>query len=133
MNNTESPVYQILIVEDDKIISKIHQLRIKKLTSIECMACFNGKEALEYLDKRKKNRKTLVLLDINMPVMNGWEFLESCQSKDYRSDLIVVIVTSSLFEKDREKAERYELVKGYYSKPLTSRNISGFLPSDGNG
>lgn len=120
--------YETLIVEDDKVISKIHQLRMNKLTPTNCVTCFNGKEALDYLDRRKENKRTLVLLDINMPVMNGWEFLENCQSRAYNFQIAVIIVTSSLFDKERQKAKGYELVKGYYSKPLKSPDIVEIIP-----
>ena len=119
--------YETLIVEDDKIISKIHELRINKLTPSNCITCFNGKEAIDYLDGRSENKRTLVLLDINMPVMNGWEFLEICQSKCYGFQIVVVIITSSLFDKERQRAKGYDLVKGYYSKPLKPHEFEEIL------
>lgn len=128
--NTSTFDYETLIVEDDKVISKIHQLRMNKLTPTNCIICFNGKEALEYLDNRKENKSTLILLDINMPIMDGWEFLEICQSKMYNFQLAVIIVTSSLFDQERQKAKEFGLVKGYYSKPLKSHEFVEISPSN---
>lgn len=122
--------YETLIVEDDKVISKIHQLRMNKLTPTNCIICFNGKEALDYLDSRKENKSTLILLDINMPVMDGWEFLDNCHSRAYNFQLVVIIVTSSLFDLERKKAKEYELVKGYYSKPLKPHEFIEISPSN---
>ena len=128
--NTSTFDYETLIVEDDKVISKIHQLRMNKLTPTKCIICFNGKEAIDYLDNREENKNTLILLDLNMPVMDGWEFLEICQSRAFSFPIAVIIVTSSLFSQERLKAKRFKLVKGYYSKPLKPHEFVEISPAD---
>jgi CheY-like chemotaxis protein len=118
---------EILIVEDDKVISKIHYLRVKKISSVDCVFCFNGKEAIDYLDGLQESKRILILLDINMPVMNGWEFLENCKTRAYNSRIEVIIVSSSSYKEDRKKAAGYEIVKGFYNKPLEAIGINEIL------
>ena len=114
-------VINILIVEDDLIIAKMHRFGIESLPGTQADTCRNGKEALEFL--LGQQAPFLVLLDLNMPEMNGWEFLEACKREGLCEQIKVIIVTSSLYRADREKARQYEQVTGFYSKPLTRSNI----------
>lgn len=119
---------EIVIVEDDVIVSRMHKFSLSGFVEDELQICYNGREAIEYLDERAEEReKILVLLDLNMPVMNGWEFLDLCHSRPYSDKLHVVIVTSSSFNDDKQKALEYEQVKAYYPKPLKREYISEIL------
>lgn len=119
---------EILIVEDDKIIAELHKFLVKKVTALEPVVLFNGREASAYLKDRDLDGKTfLVLLDINMPVMNGWEFLEKCQDEPYADRVCVALITSSMFEEDRKKAQNYDNVIGYYSKPLKPETLKEIM------
>lgn len=114
-----------MIVEDDLIISRLHKFSLKGYVKGAFRVCSHGKEAIDHLDEIAEEReKILVLLDLNMPVMNGWEFLEICHSRPYWEKLHVVIVTSSSFLDDKQKALNYRQVKAYYSKPLKREYIS---------
>lgn len=72
----------------------------------------------------------LVLLDINMPVMNGWAFLDACKVKKFGFHICVIIVTSSLFNEDCEKAKEYDQIIGYYTKPLKQERLKEVLRKD---
>ena len=110
---------EILIVEDDLIVSRLHKFSLSGYLDNEPRVCTNGREAIDYLDEVAEQREeVLILLDLNMPVMNGWEFLELCHSRPYSEKLHVVIVTSSSFIDDKKKALEHERVKAYYAKPL---------------
>lgn len=116
---------EIILVEDDLIVSRLHKWHINNFIGLKPKDFINGKEAVKYLDEQaRKNRKFLVLLDLNMPIMNGWEFLEICQSRPYSDQIYIVIVTSSSYKMDSEKAAGYERVVGYYQKPLTVDKLS---------
>lgn len=118
----------ILIVEDDAIVSKLHKFAMGSLVTNEIILCRDGKEAIEHLDLvQDTNRKTLVLLDLNMPVMNGWDFLEALQARSYAGRIYVIIVTSSLFTGDFEKAGEFDRVCGYYIKPVKQEQIMEIL------
>lgn len=120
--------FEILIVEDDLIVSRLHKFSLKGALDSEVNIVDNGKEALEYLDDvAVEKQKILVLLDLNMPVMNGWDFLEACHSRPYIDRLVVVVVTSSLYSDDNKRALKYPRVMGFYTKPLRREHIPQIL------
>lgn len=119
---------EILIVEDDLIISRLHKFSLKGALKNEIKIVGNGREALSYLDDvAEEKQKILILLDLNMPVMNGWDFLEACHTRPYANRLVVMVVTSSLFRHDNKRALDYPRVMGFYSKPLRKEHIPQIL------
>ncbi len=129
MNNSSRAV-SILLVDDDEINNFISIKLIKKaLITSEIMACLNGKFAIEQLvDIQKKDPDTLpdfILLDINMPIMNGWEFLDEYKrlNIDPLGKTKIYIISSSVFSNDINKARSYPLVKSFISKPLSVEKI----------
>jgi len=87
----------------------------------------NGKEAYDHLSTLLENERTmpdLILLDINMPVMNGWQFLEKITQIEIHKELKIFIVTSSENPKDLEKAKKFGNIKNYVVKPITLERIS---------
>lgn len=123
---------EILIVEDDQIVSRLHKFSLSTCFKGDIKVCDNGREAIDHLDSVADQKdEILVLLDLNMPVMNGWEFLEISLSKHYAGKLHVIVVTSSSIKDDREKALDYYHVKAYYSKPLKKENFTDILKNCG--
>lgn len=107
------------MVEDDLIVSRMHKFSLGGYVNNDPKVCVNGRDAIDHLDKvANEKEKILIFLDLNMPVMNGWEFLEICHSRVYREKLHVVVITSSSYKDDKEKVLSYEQVKAYYTKPL---------------
>jgi CheY-like chemotaxis protein len=120
----------ILLVDDDEINNFISIKLIKKaLVSSEIKACLNGKFAIDELLKMKEEGSQdlpdYILLDINMPLMNGWEFLDeySRQNIDPAGKTKIFIISSSVFSNDINKAKSYPLVKDFISKPLNIEKI----------
>ena len=111
---------KVLVVEDDAMMSFLHKELIKKKGIATDPLCFkNGKEALNFmLADTTEKYKYMILLDLNMPVMNGWTFLEELEKKEVSSQAKVAIVTSSIDRADREKAEEFEVVEFFLTKPL---------------
>lgn len=110
---------ETLIVDDDEMVIFLHKIAVVEsgLTANPVIA-YNGLQALDFIN-RSENRETvfLVLLDINMPELNGWEFLEAIQSLD--ASIYVVMVTSSVDSRDKKKAKSYKQVIEYMEKPLS--------------
>jgi len=120
----------VLLVDDDEINNFISIKLIKKaLLNTEIMACLNGKFAIDQLVEIQRNDvgklPDYILLDINMPIMNGWEFLD--EYKRLNIDPIgktkIFIISSSVFSNDINKARSYPLVKDFISKPLNVDKI----------
>jgi len=120
----------VLLVDDDEINNFISIKLIKKaLLNTEIMACLNGKFAIDQLvEIQRKDPAKLpdyILLDINMPIMNGWEFLDEYKrlNIDPTGKTKIFIISSSVFSNDINKARSYPLVKDFISKPLNVDKI----------
>jgi CheY-like chemotaxis protein len=120
----------VLLVDDDEINNFISIKLIKKaLLNTEIMACLNGKFAIDQLVEIQRNDISklpdYILLDINMPIMNGWEFLDEYKRMniDPLGKTKIFIISSSVFSNDINKARSYPLVKDFISKPLNVDKI----------
>jgi CheY-like chemotaxis protein len=120
----------ILLVDDDEINNFISVKLIKKtVLNTEISTCLNGKFAIDQLvDIQRRNPNELpdyILLDINMPIMNGWEFLDEYKrlNIDPKGKTTIYIISSSVFNNDILKAKSYALVKDFISKPLSVDKI----------
>ncbi len=107
----------ILLVEDDKVDAMTVKRALKELSvANQLVHQINGEEALEYLRSESNGRPCVILLDLNMPKMNGIEFLEIAKADDELKQIPVVVLTTSNSEQDR--AESFKLsVAGYIVKP----------------
>ncbi|WP_396194982.1 response regulator [Flavobacterium sp.] len=115
-----------ILIDDDPIINLVHKKIIKNADyEAEITDFSSGKKALDYFKKNTNSQGEIVLLDINMPEMNGFEFLdELIKSKNINwVQLNIYILTSSLNIKDREQAAKYPMLKGYLEKPLNINNL----------
>jgi len=128
--NFNSRSVSVLLVDDDEINNFISIKLIKKaLLNTEIMACLNGKFAIDQLvEIQRKDPEKLpdyILLDINMPIMNGWEFLDEYKrlNIDPLGKSKIYIISSSVFSNDINKARSYPLVKDFISKPLNVDKI----------
>ena len=110
---------RVMVIDDDDIVLFLHDLMIKESgLSANPLSFSNGKAAIDYLQKNYRVTDSyLVFLDINMPVMNGWQFLKLIEELGYQ--VIVIIVSSSIDSADYQKAKEYPAVKEYVTKPLT--------------
>lgn len=119
-----------ILIDDDPIINLVHKKVIKKNDlEAEVTDFISGKKALQYLKSNNDEQSNIVLLDINMPEMNDFEFLdELLKNKGINySKLNIFILTSSLNVKDKELATKYSILKGYLEKPLDIANLQQLI------
>lgn len=116
----------VLLVDDDPVVNFLHQrMMTRYCTPAQIKIFVDGKQALDFLMAEHQNYDSiLVLLDINMPEMNGWEFLDIVSQSDMREKLVVFMLSSSVAEEDVRKSERYDLVEGYLIKPLSQEKCN---------
>lgn len=118
--------FEILIVDDDHIFISLNTIILEQQNIEHALVGHsNGSEAMNYLDKKSQNGEIqyLVLLDIVMPVMDGWEFLDQLQQKPFKDQVSVALVTASVGKSDEEKAKGYIQVEQIIKKPLTLQDI----------
>jgi CheY-like chemotaxis protein len=114
----------ILLVDDDDGTNFLHRLIIKQAgCSDKVEVVLNGEEALHYLAEAAGGNKPvpeLIFLDINMPLLNGWEFLDEYAKlgADKKVDTKIIMLTTSVNPDDARRAGTYESVAGFKSKPL---------------
>lgn len=127
----EKKYNKVLLVDDDKINNYINLRLIRRIgLSEEIIVTNNGQEAITYLQKCEKNElPNLILLDINMPVMDGFEFLEEFEKLEFNTveKPLIVVLTTSTNTNDIKKVESSPTAAGYINKPLTEENLLGFI------
>jgi CheY-like chemotaxis protein len=108
----------ILLVEDDKIDQMTVKRALREINATnKLIITNNGEEALDYLQHPENESPTLILLDINMPRMNGIEFLKIIKKDERYRKIPVVILTTS--KEDKDRFESFDLgVAGYMVKPV---------------
>jgi CheY-like chemotaxis protein len=122
---------RFIVVDDDRVnnlVSKFVILRHNKNAEIHVYT--DPELALEGIqdltgDNIKNPLDTIILLDINMPIMSGWEFLEGFQNLDEgtREKFRIFMFSSSIDPRDRQRAESNRLVCGFFSKPLSTHHL----------
>ncbi|SDC66625.1 Response regulator receiver domain-containing protein [Algoriphagus faecimaris] len=115
----------IFLVDDDPINNLINKRLLKKMNFSENIYEFlEAEQALENIAQIPSDSSIMVFLDINMPVMNGWEFLNQYLEKFQNRKDKIVILSSSIDYQDRQRAFDYEVVSGFLEKPLTLDKIN---------
>lgn len=125
----------ILLVDDDEISNLFNKIFIGKLNlNVSLDFVVNGKEALDLLvpsgDYPTIETPCLLLLDIKMPVMDGWEFIKAFEefvTPEIRKKITIVMLTTSENEGDMIKAMDNPNIKEFIQKPLSEKTIRGLI------
>jgi CheY-like chemotaxis protein len=121
----------LLVIDDDDInIFIIKKIVQKTGFDIDMVSKNNGQQAVDYLKETLAAQAPLphlILIDINMPVMNGWEFIEAYQKLAISEPVDLYILSSSVYENDIEKTKSYTSVKGFISKPLSMERLTELI------
>ena len=126
----------ILLIDDNPADNDFHKIIIKEADVCNHIkVALNGTEALEYIKKsgavdgEEYPKPNIIFLDINMPRMNGFEFLEEYKKLDekLKSEVVIVMLTTSLNPDDAERAKKDKVVKEFQNKPLTVESLQEII------
>lgn len=111
---------RVLLIEDDDTSNFIAKRALKRSGFENVEVALNGRDGFNFIENSCPD---IILLDINMPIMDGWEFLEENKTKTPCKGIKIAMLTSSIHPNDRQKAESYSCVVAYIEKPLTTAKI----------
>ncbi|WP_235295849.1 response regulator [Portibacter marinus] len=120
---------KIMLIDDSEADNFLHKRVITKADVCEeVVVTYSAPEALEYLKTAVNGEYAcpeIVFLDINMPGMNGWDFLKEYEKlpKKMQAQMIVCMLTTSEAQEDRDKAKEFGIVKEFSTKPLTQEML----------
>lgn len=121
----------LCIIEDDPTHLFITKKMIEMSGMVESIMVYkNGKEAYDKLKAIFLSSETLpeiILLDLNMPIWDGWQFLDEFTKIPIKTKITIYILTSSNSEEDRQRAEEYNLNGNYLIKPISLNEIKTVL------
>ena len=116
----------ICIIDDDPIYQLITKKIIEKSHLFSQRQSFtDGFDALHFF-REEKSIPDIILLDIEMPAMDGWDFLdEFCELKEnFDKKIYIYIISSSIAKEDIEKASTYDCISGFISKPINLEKLT---------
>jgi CheY-like chemotaxis protein len=122
-------IKHICIIDDDKIYRFTTEKYIEMLKLADSITTFSdGEEALDYFKENALDKDKLpdiILLDVNMPVMDGWDFIEEYSKIKPRpvKNIVLYMVTSSIDERDRKKASSMSVIHDFVVKPIGEKQL----------
>ncbi len=121
----ERKINTVLFIDDDRVTNFYNERVVSKHQNFKNTISVNsGKAALEYLMEVENDnaiKPDLIFLDINMPAMNGWEFIEEYKklNVDVTNGIKIIMLTTSSSSSDFERYKKLKIVNDYINKPLS--------------
>lgn len=124
----QSSARPLLIVDDDQIVVYLaDKLFDRCFPELQLMRAGNGREAINFLNKSSKNYPEVILLDVNMPLVNGFEFLDWFHKEHQPPAGLpfakITVFSTAMRSEERKRSLAYEHVADYIEKPLTEDKI----------
>ena len=125
----KTKIKNILLIDDDQATNFLHKMVIRKADCAENIHIeLNGESAIQYLSTRHEGKypsPDLIFLDLHMPRMDGWGFLEHYQklSSDQQGKAMIVMLTTSLDPDDQLQAKKFHDILEFRNKPLTQNML----------
>ena len=123
-------IQSILLIDDDESSNFLHSIFINKLgLDIEINTALNGQEGLDFILNKGLGQLSLpcmVMLDLRMPVKDGWEFMRMYEEQvpqELKEQLVIVLVTVSDNQEDKDRAEANPYIMDYAQKPLSDNTF----------
>ena len=115
------------IIDDDKIfVYVLKKVMEKNIKFKEIKEFRNGEEVLELITN-DTNLPTVILLDINMPIIDGWQFLDEVEKLNHKNKINIFIMSSSIDQREIEKSKMYSTVRDFISKPINNEKLEKIL------
>lgn len=122
-------MHKFLLIDDEEVFNFIHTQVIQLIEpNAQIKEIRSSTSALEFIrtsNGQSEEFPDVIFVDINMPEMNGFELLEELQklSSTFVTKPHIYMVTSSLFESDRKRAETYSILSGFMEKPISATEV----------
>ena len=124
--NTEPRIGTVMTIDDEKVDQMLYRRILERSGLVDKVLAFRmAPEALAYLRKTDRDPVDVILLDVNMPQMNGFEFLEAASAElgEHFVSGVVIMLTTSLNPEDKARALRFNVVRDCLDKPLRRENL----------
>jgi CheY-like chemotaxis protein len=119
------------LIDDDQMFTYLMSKQMKLIDFCDGILVFNdGLDALKYLKpiiEAPEALPTVILLDLNMPVLDGWQFLDEFVKFKPAKKITIYIVSSSIDQNDHRRAAKYNAVSKFYVKPITKDHLTMML------
>ena len=118
----------VLIIEDNLGASVLLKSVIKQAGfDFDFTVSESSSEALNILKKANEDQPGLIFLDLNLPIKNGWYFLEKLEELGIHLKSKIIVLTTSINQDDLLRARTYDQIVGYFNKPITFKKIKRIL------
>lgn len=119
------------IVDDDAIFVSIFKKILSKIQNFsEIKHLKNGAIALSDIKKRFVNKQVfpdIIFLDLNMPVLDGWQFLEELEQLPFKNQLAIYVISSTIDKREIKKCRKYKTVLNFIQKPTNESQLKAIL------
>lgn len=127
-------IKKVFLIDDDCVLRLMLEKMMHRIdSSLVFIPCENGRIGMDKLnDHFEATDECIILLDLNMPILDGWGFLEEMQAREWSNNpnINLYILSSSTDKSDIERSRKYSCVKKFYHKPLSNKDFNKILDAE---